>query len=163
MSTAGVMVQPGRVKRVELRGSWLNYLVTGRDSKGCSLFEFDAAPGFDTGVHYHTRIEEFLYVLEGEVDLRSGDQVTHAAPGAFVFVPRGTKHSIANFGKKRSRLLLGCLPPGHENYFEELSALLAKPGPPSSEAIAALRKKYDTIQVSGLRSNSHQEAQIFRG
>jgi mannose-6-phosphate isomerase-like protein (cupin superfamily) len=155
MSTAGVVVQPGQAKRVELHGSWMNYLVTGRDSKGCSLFEFDVAPGFDTGVHYHTRIEEFFYVLEGELDLRSGDQVAHAGPGMFLFVPQGTMHSIANLGKKRGRLLLGCLPPGHEDYFEELSAVLAKPGPPSSEAIAAMRKKYDTIQVSGLRSNSH--------
>jgi Cupin domain len=68
MSTTGVVVQPGRAKRVELCGSWLNYLVTGRDSKGCSVFEFEVAPGFDTGVHYHTRIEEFFYVLEGELD-----------------------------------------------------------------------------------------------
>jgi mannose-6-phosphate isomerase-like protein (cupin superfamily) len=152
VSTTGVVVEPGRAKRVELRGSWLNYLVTGKDSKGCSLFEFEVAPGFDTGVHYHTRIEEFFYVLEGELDLRSGDELVHAKPGTFVFVPLGTTHSIANRGTRRARLLLGCLKPGHEDYFDELAVLLATVGPPDKEAIAALRRKYDTIQVSALQS-----------
>ncbi len=69
-----------------------------------------------------------------------------------MFVPPGTPQYIANRGTKPRRLLLGCNPPGHENYFAELPALLAKPGPPDPEAIAALRKKYDTIQLSELQS-----------
>ena len=32
----------------------------------------------------------------------------------------------------------------HERYFEELAAILAKPGSPDVQAIAALRKRYDT-------------------
>jgi hypothetical protein len=38
----------------------------------------------------------------------------------------------------------------HERYFEELAAILAKPGPPDVQAIAVLRKRYDTEQVSAL-------------
>jgi hypothetical protein len=38
----------------------------------------------------------------------------------------------------------------HERYFEELAAILAKPGPPDIQAIAGLRKRYDTEQVSPL-------------
>jgi hypothetical protein len=49
-------------------------------------------------------------------------------------------------------MLLVTAPPGHERYFEELSALLAQGGPPDPEAIAALRRKYDTVQVSTLAS-----------
>ena len=37
-----------------------------------------------------------------------------------------------------------------ERYFEELAAILAKPGSPDVQAIAALRKRYDTEQVSAL-------------
>jgi hypothetical protein len=47
---------------------------------------------------------------------------------------------------------MGCSPAGHEKYFDELSELLAKGGPPDPEAVAAIRKKYDTIQVSALQS-----------
>ena len=32
----------------------------------------------------------------------------------------------------------------HERFFEELAAILAKPGSPDVQAIAALRKRYDT-------------------
>jgi len=38
----------------------------------------------------------------------------------------------------------------HERYFEEPAAILAKPGPPDIQAIAALRKRYDMEQVSPL-------------
>ena len=152
MSVAGLVVEPGTAKSFELRGSRANVLTTAKDSKGCSLFEFDAAPGFDTGAHYHTRIEEFFYVLEGEFDLKCGDRVVRAGPGAFVLVPPGVPHGIANHGNEHARLLLGCLPPGHEGYFEELAALLAKSGPPDAEAVATLRRKYDTIQLSALQS-----------
>ena len=51
----------------------VDYLVTAEHSKQCSLFEFTVAPGFNTGAHYHTKIEEIFYVLEGELDLRCGD------------------------------------------------------------------------------------------
>jgi quercetin dioxygenase-like cupin family protein len=152
MASAGVVLQPGQAKQVDLRGSKIIYLATGQNSQGCSLFEFDVAPGFDTGAHYHTKIEEFFYVIEGEFDLRSGDRTFQAGPGTFVFVPPGSAHYIANKSGKRARMLLGCVPPGHEGYFDELAALLAKSGPPDAEAIAALRKKYDTIQLSALQS-----------
>ncbi len=112
MTAASVLLQSGGAKRVELRGSWVHYLVTARNSKGCSLFEFDVAPGFDTGVHYHTKIEEFFYVLEGELDLRSGNQLVHAEPGTFVFVSPGTTHSIANVRKQPSTHVARMSPAG---------------------------------------------------
>jgi hypothetical protein len=89
-------------------------------------------------------------VLEGEVDLRSNERVIHAKPGTFVFATPGVRHAITNSGNNRARILIGCIPPGHENYFDELAALLAKGGPPDA-AMAALRKRYDTIQLSGMQ------------
>jgi hypothetical protein len=41
-------------------------------------------------------------------------------------------------------------PPGHDRYFAELAAILARSGPPDTDAIAALRSKYDTEQLSSL-------------
>lgn len=150
MAAAGVVTQSGQAKSVDLHGSRLDYLLTGKDARGGSLFEFRAAPGFDTGVHYHTKIEEFFYVLDGELELRCGDQIIRATPGTFVFIPVGAHHSFANRGDKPARTLFGCMPPGHENYFDGLAALLATGGPPDAEAIGELRRKYDTIQVSRL-------------
>ena len=50
MASAEVVVQAGQARQVDLRGSGVSYLMTAKDSKACSLFEFDAAPGFDNGV-----------------------------------------------------------------------------------------------------------------
>jgi hypothetical protein len=39
-------------------------------------------------------------------------------------------------------------PPGHERYFEELEEILTRGGPPDREAIADLRRRYDTEQLT---------------
>jgi hypothetical protein len=41
-------------------------------------------------------------------------------------------------------------PAGHDRYFDELAEILAADGPPDSDGIAALRKRYDTEQLSSL-------------
>jgi uncharacterized cupin superfamily protein len=153
MSSEAMMVRVDSARRVELHGTRMAYLLTGTQSKGCSLFEVDVAPGFDTGSHYHTKMEEFVYVLEGALEVRLADRVVQATIGSFVFLSLRTAHSIANCGTERARFLLGCLPAGHENYFDGLAAILARPGAPDSEAIAALRREHDTIQLSALKSS----------
>ena len=52
-----------------------------------------------------------------------------------------------------SSVLLGnrfAAPPGHGNYFDELSDL-AEAGKPDPEALAELPAKYDTVQLATLR------------
>jgi quercetin dioxygenase-like cupin family protein len=154
VSLEGVILHAHEAHGVSLRGTQVDFLLTAEHAKGSSVFEFAVAPGFDTGTHYHTKIEEIFYVLEGELRLRSGDRVVQGGPGTFVFVPMGAVHAFGNPGTSPARMLLVTAPPGHERYFEELSELLSKAGPPDAEAIAALRLKYDTVQVSTLSSGS---------
>lgn len=153
MSVEGIILQHGEAGGVTLHGTRIDYLVTEGQSKCCSVFEFSVAPGFDTGAHYHTKIEEIFYVLDGELNLRSGDRVVRGGPGTCVFVPPGAAHSFGNSGSGTARMLLITAPPGHEKYFDELAELVAKGGRPDPEAIARLRAKYDTIQISSLTSS----------
>jgi len=152
MSVEGIVPQKERTAGVDLRGTRIDYLVTAEHSRHCSLFEFLVAPGFDTGAHYHTKIEETFYVLEGELNFRCGERVVCAGPGASAFVPPGVAHSFGNMGSAPARILLIASPPGHEKYFNELAEIVSKGGPPDPEAIGKLRAKYDTIQVSALVS-----------
>ena len=152
MPVEGIILQHGGATGVDLRGTRIDYLVTANQSMHCSLFEFSVAPGFDTGAHYHTKIEETFYVLEGELNLRCGERVVRAGPGASAFVPSGVAHSFGNPGTAPARILVIASPPGHEKYFDELAEIVSKGGPPDPEAIAKLRAKYDTIQVSALAS-----------
>lgn len=148
--TADAVFPLGRPRVIYLRGTQVDVLSTVDDCKGASTFEFHALPGFDTGSHVHSRIEELFYVLEGEMELRVGDRVTVAGPGTFACVPVGVAHAFANRGGDTTRMLLVTTPPGHEHYFEELAAILGVAGPPDTQAIASLRARYDTTQVSPL-------------
>jgi quercetin dioxygenase-like cupin family protein len=115
MSVEGIILHHGEAGGVTLHETRVDYLLTAENSKQCSLFEFTIAPGFNTGAHYHTKIEELFYVLEGELDLRCGDKTVRGGPGTFVFVPPGAAHAFGNSGSSPGRMLLITAPPGHEN------------------------------------------------
>ena len=150
MSVEGLILHHGEAHGVTLHQTRIDYLITAEHSKQCSLFEFTVAPGFNTGAHYHTKIEEIFYVLEGELDLRCGERSVCGGPGTCVFVPPGTAHAFGNSGSKPGRMLLITAPPGHEKYFDELRDLVAKGGKPDPDALAKLRAKYDTVQLATL-------------
>jgi hypothetical protein len=66
-------------------------------------------------------------------------------------VPPGTAHGFGNAGSAPATLLLIISPASvHEEYVRELAVILANPGPPDTVAIADLRRRYDTVQVSPL-------------
>jgi hypothetical protein len=61
----------------------------------------------------------------------------------------GVPHNITNVSEKPARVLMTVSPPGHEHYFEELAKLAAQ-GSPDPKALAELRNRYDTDQLSTL-------------
>ena len=140
----------GEGDSVSLRGTEVTFKVKSDQAEGASCTEWLAAPGFDTGLHVHERLEETWYVLEGELEFRLGEETINAPSGACVFVPPHVPHSFANRTPAPAKFLLITSPPTHDRYFAELAEILARSGPPDSEAIAALRAKYDTRQLSSL-------------
>ena len=148
MSAKAVIRTPGQGKKVTLAGQPMAFLVTGEDSKHTSMFDWTIPAHFSTGLHVHRTQEETFYVLECEWQV--GDQLVHAKPGTFLFLPPGVPHNIGNVSDMPARVLMTVSPPGHENYFEELAAVAARGGPPDRNVIAELRKRYDTDQLSAL-------------
>jgi quercetin dioxygenase-like cupin family protein len=143
-----VVLGPAEGRSVSLRGTEVVFKVESDRADGASCVEFTAAPGFDTGLHVHQRLEETFHVLDGDFEFRAGDETFQAAAGACLFVPPGVPHAFANRSAASARLLLTMSPAGHDRYFDELAGILAADGPPDSDAIAALRKRYDTEQLS---------------
>jgi quercetin dioxygenase-like cupin family protein len=152
MSVEAIIIQAGEGKALSLRGTQVAYKAEGeRPGGGPTFLEFVAAPGFSTGDHVHSRIEEIFYVVEGELQIRAGDRTLRAKPGDFVLVPPGVPHGFGNPDGVPAKMVLLISPAGvHERYFEELAELLATPGAPDIQAIAELRQRYDTQQVSPL-------------
>ena len=147
---ASVRIAAGEGNSVSLRGTEVTFKVNSDQAEGASCTEWVAAPGFDTGLHIHERLEETWYVLEGALEFRLDDETVRAGAGACVFVPPHVAHAFANRTGEPTRFLLITSPPGHDRYFDELAEILAADGPPDSEAIAELRRRYDTRQIESL-------------
>jgi quercetin dioxygenase-like cupin family protein len=56
-----------------------------------TVFETVAAPQEGPPLHFHQLQDEWLYVLEGEMRFRLGDDVMPAPAGSFAFIPRGVR------------------------------------------------------------------------
>lgn len=155
MAMEHLYLQPGEGERVALRGTDVVFKASGaREGGGPTVLEFITAPGFSTGDHVHRTIEEIFCVLDGEFTIRAGTWSGPVGPGGVVRVPPGTVHSFGNPGTAPATLLLLISPAGvHEDYFRELAGILAESGPPDTAAIAALRERYDTVQVSALTAS----------
>jgi mannose-6-phosphate isomerase-like protein (cupin superfamily) len=70
------------------------------------LLEFDVGPGYEgPGPHYHERHADSFYVLEGELEVRVGDETVRAGPGMYVLAPPGVVHAFTNPGPGRARFL----------------------------------------------------------
>ena len=152
-----VRLSAGEGDFVSLRGTGVTFKVKSGQADGASLTEWVVAPGFDTGLHVHDRLEETWYVLHGELEFRLGEEIFNAPSGACVFVPPQLPHAFANRRQEPAKFLLMTSPPTHDRYFVELAEILARTGPPDSEAIAALRAKYDTQQLSSLVTDAEPE------
>ena len=143
-------LESGQGRSVWLRGTRVVFKVESDGATGASLTEWNAVPGFDTGLHVHERLEETWFVLSGELEFRVDDETFTAGAGATVFVPPHVQHAFANRSAGEASFLLTLSPPGHDRYFDELAEILAVDGTPDSDAIADLRKRYDTRQIETL-------------
>ena len=87
-----------------------------------SLIEFELAPGAEVHAHLHRGHSDSFYVLEGEVEFETGDQVVSATAGSFVLSPVGVVHSFRNVSDAPARLLNLHTPGGFVEYRRELAA-----------------------------------------
>ena len=153
MNAEPVIRLPDENHGVTLRGQPMVFLVTGKDTKHTSMFDWTIPAGFATGLHVHRVQEETFYVLEGECEWHVGGKTIRATPGTYLFIPPGVPHNITNVSERTARVLMTVSPPGHEHYFEELAKLAAH-GSPDPEALSGLRDRFDTDQLSTLTTRS---------
>jgi len=149
MRPSPVIHLPDAAPSLTVAGHPMLVLSTARESQHACMFDWIVPPRFATGLHVHRVQEETFYVLEGICEWQVGDQTVTARRGAYVFIPPNVPHDIRNLGDEPARLLMTVSPPGHEQYFEELAGLTAH-GRPEPVALAALRRRFDTDQLSTL-------------
>ena len=69
---------------------------------------------------FHNECDEFLYVLEGVLDIYIGDETRTCKEGEYVCVPRGMKHGSINKTDKTVKLMAICSPPYKKEYEQKV-------------------------------------------
>ena len=149
MQSSPVIHLPDLAPSLTVAGHPMLVLSTAHESRHACMFDWIVPPHFATGLHVHRVQEETFYVPNGVCEWQIGDQKVMARRGTYVFIPPGVPHDIRNPGDEPARLLMTVSPPGHEQYFEQLAVLTAN-GRPDPEALSALRRRFDTDQLSTL-------------
>jgi hypothetical protein len=69
-----------------------------------------------------------------------------------MFVPPGIPHAFSNSSGKPVKVFFqSSVPGGHENYLDEVMAIMeASKGRPDADVAAGLRARYDIEQITGL-------------
>lgn len=101
------------------QGSLMTIKARAEDTGGAlGLVEANFYEGFGPPLHVHHREDEGLYVLEGEIRFRQGDDEFVAGPGTLVWAPREVPHAF-KVQPGGARALVIVTPGGFERMFEE--------------------------------------------
>ena len=131
-----------RVGQIEIR-----FLLDGDDTAGnLVMFELIVPPGARVPTpHYHERVDEAAYGLEGILDFTVDGRGSEIGPGDRCFIRRGSIHHFVNKGLEPTRTLIVLSPaligPA---YFREIAALLAG-GPPDPAQVAEIMHRHGLI------------------
>ena len=114
------------------------------------VWESHEARGTGLPLHIHTREDEQIVVLDGEVVVRLGDATHRLTRGATLALPRGIAHAHLVISAQ-ARLLTIAVPGGFERLFTELG-VPAGPGTtpppmPDDETLAAAVRRLGVERV----------------
>jgi mannose-6-phosphate isomerase-like protein (cupin superfamily) len=126
------------------------FKASGQATNGALTFtEASEPPGGGPPPHIHEATDEAFYVMSGQLEFLSGEETFLAGDGAFVFIPRGTRHRFRNVGLHAARLLFLFIPGGMEEFFSEIG-MAAQPGrapepmtPAQRQLIGEVAPRYD--------------------
>src|SRR3954447_25123452 len=80
-------------------GGDVTFLARGSQTNGAmSVFRVVIPPGEGPPLHVHDALDEAIYVLDGDVRWRLGEELIAAPAGSLVFVTRGLAHCFQNTG-----------------------------------------------------------------
>ena len=127
MSAVVLGPEEGRTVHSPTAGS-VTYKVRGAETGGTVTVLEAVAPRGGPPLHRHTDADEFIYVLEGQLRVRVGEELLDASAGSFVFIPKGLAHTWQNASDAPARLLGVFTPasPGMEEFFERAAELPAE-------------------------------------
>ena len=77
-------------------------------------------PGIATPLHRHTREAEALFVLEGVIEYRAGEETYELTQGSFLYLPLGVPHAFRIRGDSPARFVSLTAPGGLMGLYDEV-------------------------------------------
>jgi len=128
---------------IKLDGLEVDCKLSGRDTDGAVCI-FELTAGWPR--HLHHDQDEWIYVIDGEIELEIGDRRFRAGAGESVFLPRKVAHVWTAVGTRPGRFVNVYQPAGNmEEFFREIGDL--KELPTREDAI---NNSYTDEQINSL-------------
>ena len=116
-------------------------LLSGEDTGGAyCLLDLSVAPGLGVPRHTHTREDEALFVISGELEASVGDEIFTLRAGETLIAPRNIPHQLCNPGNVANHYLIMFSPAGFEEFLKATSV------PAPDEAVAPTKPPAVAVQ-----------------
>ena len=143
MENSDVYLAPDGGTSADLGGLGVHFKARGEITGGrFAIVEHPIEPGVLVDPHVHRNEDEMSFVLERSIWARVGDQEIEAAPGSYVWKPRGVLHTFWNPGPDPARILEVISPAGLEHLFEQVAELLEHPSETTEHDVYDLCRQY---------------------
>jgi len=127
----------------------IDYLVDGSQTSSMGAFELTIPPGSNVPPpHSHSHNEECVYVLEGTLRYRVGDETRDLKPGETMSTPKGAVHAFSNPFDQTAKALIVMSPDIGAQYFSEVAAVVNAGGPPDKAALASVMQRYGLVPAA---------------
>ena len=121
----GMVLQPGEARVIDVGGFGVTVLADAAGTDGLFSMIETAEPAVGEGppLHVHRDCAESFVVLAGSYVMHLDGREFTCAAGAFVYVPRGMRHTFRTASPESRKLNL-YTPAGMVGYFDELAAAI---------------------------------------
>jgi len=136
-------------EQIKLGGEPNDCKVSARDTNGAMcIFEFTGGGGGPR--HLHHDQDEWIYVIDGEVEFLMGEQRVRLGAGESVFIPRKVGHMWGCVNGKPGKIINVYQPAGQmEEFFRAVGKLAVGKDLPSREQV--ITKTYTEAQINTVR------------
>ena len=118
---------------------------TSRHAEGrVTVVEDRLKPGFHLANHYHKKMTEIFYILDGRVTFKFENETVVAERGMTINIPPNVTHEVSS--AEGARLITVFSPGGFDKYLAEL-AKMTEAHLKDAKLMTQLAQKYDTWMV----------------
>jgi|SRR5271155_1177713 len=118
------VLQAGEGRPTKIPTATIQFKTLGEDTDNrFTLLEYK---GMRVPKHIHTKEDENIYVLDGEIDVLLGEKTYKLTPGMFLFMPMNVPHSLFPVEGIEATLLSVSAPSGFEFWAQAVFDAIGK-------------------------------------